>query len=39
MEICVICGRPHGDPDLIQFHHLIPKTFKGKEGIMIHNHK
>ncbi len=33
---CPICKRPFGNPDLVQFHHLIPKTFKGREGITIH---
>jgi 5-methylcytosine-specific restriction endonuclease McrA len=36
METCCICGRPFGDPDYIEFHHLIPKTFKGSNGINIH---
>ncbi len=35
IEYCAICGRELGD-ELIQFHHLIPKTFKGTEGINIH---
>jgi hypothetical protein len=33
--ICKICGRPLGDVR-IQEHHLIPKTFKGKELISLH---
>lgn len=32
---CPICGRELGDK-LIEQHHLIPKTFKGKELISIH---
>lgn len=36
MSICPICGRPFGNPDLVDFHHLIPKTFKGKEGVDLH---
>ncbi|MGZ8924579.1 MAG: HNH endonuclease [Nitrososphaeraceae archaeon] len=36
MEKCEICGRKFGDKSLIQFHHLIPKTFKGKTGILTH---
>lgn len=35
-DICPICKRPFGDPKLVQFHHLIPKTFKGTDGIDIH---
>ncbi len=35
-NICPICGRLFGDEVLIEFHHLIPKTFKGKSGINIH---
>ena len=33
---CPICNRPLGDSKLIQFHHLIPKTFNGKDGINLH---
>lgn len=36
MDSCPICGRPLDDQSDIQFHHLIPKTFKGKAGINIH---
>lgn len=35
-DVCPICGRPFGDMSLVQFHHLVPKTFKGREGINIH---
>lgn len=35
-DICPICGRLFGDEKLIQYHHLIPKTFKGTTGINIH---
>lgn len=36
MNKCPICGRPLDEKSIIQFHHLIPKTFKGKDGINIH---
>lgn len=36
MEKCPICARPFGDKKLIEFHHLIPRTFRGKEGIYVH---
>lgn len=36
MSICPICGRPFGNPNLVDFHHLVPKTFKGKDGITLH---
>lgn len=36
MNTCPICNRPFGNESLIQFHHLIPKTFKGRDGINIH---
>lgn len=32
---CPICGRPLGNVNIDQ-HHLIPKTFKGKEVITLH---
>lgn len=32
---CGLCGRPLGDV-LIQQHHLIPKTFKGKDTVPLH---
>lgn len=32
---CCICDRELGD-DLIEWHHLIPKTFKGKALVPIH---
>lgn len=35
MNLCPICGRELGDK-LVDEHHLIPKTFKGKETISIH---
>lgn len=35
--MCPICKRPlTGIVDLDQEHHLVPKTFKGKETIRIH---
>lgn len=34
-DICEVCGRPLGD-QLIEGHHLIPKTFKGKIKYPIH---
>ena len=33
-EICGLCGRPLGSS--ADRHHLIPKTFKGKETVLIH---
>jgi len=33
--MCPLCGRPLGD-HLIDEHHLIPKTFKGKETVTLH---
>ncbi|MEM2159418.1 MAG: hypothetical protein QXN55_00500 [Candidatus Nitrosotenuis sp.] len=35
MSICPICDREFGDGE-IEFHHLIPKMFKGIEGINVH---
>lgn len=35
MELCQICDRELGDV-LIEDHHLVPKTFKGKHTIPIH---
>jgi hypothetical protein len=35
MSLCPICDRELDD-DEIEFHHLIPKTFKGTEGIYVH---
>lgn len=35
MEVCQICNRSLGEL-LIEKHHLIPKTFGGKETISIH---
>lgn len=35
MQKCPICGRDLGS-ERIQKHHLIPKTFKGKETIDLH---
>lgn len=32
---CGICGRPLGTTD-VQFHHLIPKTFKGTVTVPLH---
>ena len=32
---CCICQRPLGDVR-VQHHHLVPKTFKGKDTIPIH---
>jgi hypothetical protein len=32
---CGICGRPLGTK-LIDAHHLVPKTFKGKETVQLH---
>lgn len=34
-QLCAICGRPLGAVR-VQEHHLIPRTFKGKETISIH---
>jgi hypothetical protein len=34
-EVCSICGRLLGDV-MVDEHHLIPKTFKGKETITLH---
>ncbi len=33
---CEICGRPMVDGPSVNAHHLIPKTYKGKETITIH---
>lgn len=33
--MCVICGRPLV-PGTFDKHHLVPKTFKGRETITIH---
>ena len=35
MNVCAICGRELGSK-MVDFHHLIPKTFKGTELIPIH---
>jgi hypothetical protein len=35
MSDCPICGRELGDV-LIEEHHLVPRTFKGKDTIMVH---
>jgi 5-methylcytosine-specific restriction endonuclease McrA len=34
-ELCPLCGRPLGTAN-IDRHHLIPRTFKGKEQFPIH---
>lgn len=34
-SLCPICGRPLGTVR-VEEHHLLPKTFKGKETITIH---
>ena len=34
-ELCPLCGRPLGTEN-IDRHHLVPKTFKGKEQFPIH---
>jgi 5-methylcytosine-specific restriction endonuclease McrA len=34
-DLCPLCGRTLGDIN-VDFHHLIPKTFKGKDGVMLH---
>lgn len=34
-ELCPLCKRLLGDVN-VDFHHLIPKTFKGKHGVMLH---
>ena len=34
-NFCPICARPLGNI-LVERHHLVPKTFKGKELISIH---
>lgn len=34
-EICPLCNRPLGTENVDE-HHLIPKTFKGKETIKLH---
>jgi hypothetical protein len=33
---CPICGRPLVDGPSVDLHHLIPKTYKGKETVLIH---
>jgi hypothetical protein len=35
MDHCGICGRPLGTENIDQ-HHLIPKTFKGKDLVTLH---
>lgn len=32
---CCICHRPLGDV-LIEDHHLTPKTFKGRDTVLVH---
>mgnify|MGYP001627153170 CR=1 FL=1 len=32
---CPLCGRPLGDIN-VDRHHLVPKSFKGKEQFLIH---
>ena len=34
-DICCICHRPLGDVH-IEEHHLLPKTFKGRDTVPIH---
>ena len=34
-EICPLCGRTLGDVN-VDRHHLVPKTFKGKEQFFVH---
>jgi 5-methylcytosine-specific restriction endonuclease McrA len=34
-KLCPLCGRPLGTEN-INRHHLVPKTFKGKEQFEIH---
>jgi hypothetical protein len=34
-DLCPLCGRPLGTAN-IDRHHLVPKTFKGKEQFAIH---
>jgi hypothetical protein len=34
-EICPLCGRTLGDVN-VDRHHLVPKTFKGKEQFLVH---
>ena len=34
-ELCPLCGRPLGTLN-IDRHHLVPKTFKGREQFAIH---
>ena len=34
-KVCPLCKRILGDIN-VDFHHLIPKTFKGKEGVDMH---
>jgi hypothetical protein len=35
METCGICGRELGDINVDE-HHLVPKTFKGREKFKVH---
>lgn len=35
MRVCPLCNRELGDVNIDE-HHLIPKTFKGKETITLH---
>ena len=34
-DTCPLCGRPLGNVN-VDRHHLVPKTFKGKEQFLIH---
>ena len=34
--LCPICNRELDGSLFVEFHHLIPKTFKGKDGIDVH---
>lgn len=34
-ELCPLCGRPLGTEN-VDWHHLVPKSYKGKEQFAIH---
>ena len=35
-EICPLCRRPLGDPDLVERHHLVPRSRGGRETVLLH---
>ncbi len=35
-DICPLCRRPLGDPDLVERHHLVPRSRGGRETVLLH---